>query len=212
MFFGKSETKVEKMIGEHAGLVAECLSHLEKVVEEFLAGDENFVETSYILHKDEHRADEVRRAIQAEIAKGAFLPFYRTDYILLAEMIDKVANRAVDFSKALVIERPKFPPRLHPDLRALAKGVAAAYGPLRTAVEILFTKPEQAPALAEKVSQGEQETDSIEWKLLKEVFSEGIDRAEQIYLRDTVQRLASIADAAENASDRIRILLTKQAT
>ncbi len=212
MFFRTSESRVEEMIQEHKRLVGECLSHLEKVVEQYLSGDAGFVETSYALHKAEHTADEVRRLIQVEISTGAFLPFYRTDYIHLVEMIDKVANRAVDFSKALVTERPKFPREFHARLRDLAHAVAKTYEPLAKALEVLMSDTKKTEGFLVQVSEGEQDADSHEWKLLKDIFANGTDRAEQIFLRDTIQRLGSIADAAENAADRVRIIITKQVT
>lgn len=213
MIFGKTEARVERIMREHTALVGKCLSHLERVVEQYLAGEEAFVETSYHLHKAEHEADEVRRDIQREISAGAFLPFYRSDYISLVEQIDKVANRAVDFSKAVVVERPRFPKDLHANVQSLAREVVGTFAPLEKAALALFSDAEQAVAFAKEVSAAEQETDSIEWKLLKSAFShKEIDRAEQIYLRDSIHRLAGIADQAENAADQVRVIIAKQKT
>ncbi|RMH58365.1 MAG: TIGR00153 family protein [Candidatus Hydrogenedentota bacterium] len=212
MFFGKAEKKVIELVRKHSELVGECLDLLVKVVSEYLEGNPECNEVSFAIHQAEHRADEVRREIQTRISQGAFLPFYRTDYILLVDMVDKIANRTVEFSKALITERPLFPKEMHKEILELAEGVVEAGRELRQAVTGLFDDIETAAGLVEDVSAAEQKTDSIEWSLLKKIFSDIEDRGEQLVLRDTVSRLAGIADAAENAADRILITVTKQSS
>ncbi len=44
------------------------------------------------ISKLEHDADDIRRKMEIEFFKGAFLPFDREDRIILAEDVDSVAD------------------------------------------------------------------------------------------------------------------------
>ena len=212
MFFGKRENQVQEKVKEHAALVGECLTILEQVIERYLAGSAEAPESSYRLHKTEHQADEVRREIFAGINEGAFLPFHREGYIRLAVLVDKIANRAVDFSKGLILEKPVFPAEYQAEFQHLAGAVRVAYEPMKQILDGVVDDPSTALNLATRVTELESETDSIEWKLLKRLFADPkIERVEKLVLRDAVIRLADVADKIENAADHVRVIVSKQA-
>jgi uncharacterized protein len=213
MMFGRTENvDVQKLFGEHVRLVRETLEQLIVVVDGYLENRPSLRDDSFRIHELEHEADDVRRAIQAAMAAGAFLPFYREDYILLAELIDKVANRAVEFSKSLVLEMPRIPEELHGDFRLLARSVYETFMPFQEVASALFDDPSLALADAEQVSAGEQTSDSIEWKMRKRIYDRtDMERAEQLIASRAIQRISDISDAIENAADKVRVIVTKQA-
>lgn len=211
MLFGKDEANVQKLFKEHVGKVHRSLEILQEVMKAYLANDPELREKSYLLHKTEHEADVIRRRIQQAIAAGAFLPFYREDYISLADFIDKVANRAVDLSKSIVLEKPLLPEEMKANVLALTASVLDTFLPFDRIVELLFVDPAKALELTEKVSEGEQTGDSIEWKTLNHVFNDAsLPRVEQIITERTIQRISAISDAIENAADKVRIVAAKQ--
>jgi predicted phosphate transport protein (TIGR00153 family) len=210
MFIGKTELKVRDNLLEHCRLVQKTLDLLVKVVEAYAAGGAELEKASYDVHKTEHEADVVRRQIHQELAGGAFLPFYREDYIRLSEMIDKVANRAVAFAKALSLEKPKIPEEVVPGLVEIARVGAQTFGHFLEIIPLLFSNAAKALQYTERISEGEQKSDSLEWQLQKRVFSDpAIDRAEMIFVAGTIQRLASVLDSIENAADHVRIIVAK---
>lgn len=212
MFFGKSELKVRDQMLVHVQLVQKTLLSLIQVIDVFIENTEDLEKSTYEVHRLEHQADVERRGIQQQLAGGAFMPFYREDYIMLTEMIDKVANRAVDFAKALSLERPQFPSTVKPGLRDIAQCAAETFIHFEKIIPALFSeKDKEVLKLTEKVSAGEQKADSLEWKLQKAVFGDNtIDRAEQIVLARIVQRLSSILDSIENAADKVRLIVVKK--
>ncbi len=212
MFFGKSEMKVRDRMLEHVTAVKSALSQLPVVLDTYFDAPEKLEDATYEVHRLEHKADDLRRAIQHELAGGAFLPFYREDYIALADMIDKVANRAVSLAKAISLERPQFPVDIRPGLREIAVCTAESFAHFETIIPALFGNQEDTMQLTELVSEGEQKADSLEWKLQKAIFGNpAIDRAEQIVLAGIVQRLSSILDSIENAADKVRLIVVKKA-
>ena len=57
----------------------------------------------------EHDADEIRRKMEIEFFKGAFLPFDREDRIILAEQVDSVADMTQETAYGICLSRIKFP-------------------------------------------------------------------------------------------------------
>jgi uncharacterized protein len=210
MFIGKTELKVRDHLLEHCKLVEKTLELVVKVVETYAAGGAELEKASYDVHKAEHQADVVRRQIHQELAGGAFLPFYREDYIRLSEMIDKVANRSVAFAKALSLEKPKIPAEVTKGLIEIAQVGAQTFAHFLEIIPLLFSDAQKALQYTERISEGEQKSDSLEWQLQKRVFSDAsIDRAEMIFVAGTIQRLASVLDSIENAADHVRIIIAK---
>lgn len=206
----KKPEDVQTLFARHVELVRLGLVQLVTVVDDYLAGRESLRQDSFHLHQLEHEADDVRRRIQEAMAAGAFLPFYREDYIMLAGMVDKIAGRAVIFSKSLVLEKPQVPKEAHEDFRLLAQSVLETYMPLVTILNALFDDTEIVEKFSEQVSEGEQLTDSIEWKLTKRICASGLPRAEQIITAQAIFRVAAISDAIENAADKARVIVIKQ--
>ena len=109
MPFGKREAKVEELLFEHFDAVGKTLETFLKVLELYLDGDEGFVPMGREVHRAEGRADDIRRDIVMHLFEGAYTPVFREDYHVLAELVDKVANKAESVVDDLVIERPGFP-------------------------------------------------------------------------------------------------------
>jgi hypothetical protein len=211
MLFGKDEADVKSLFKEHVAKVHRSLEILQDVIKAYIEDAPTLREKSYLLHKTEHEADVIRRQIQQVIAGGAFLPFYREDYISLSDFIDKIANRSVDLSKAIVLEKPIIPEALKANVVELAASVLKTFQPFLQIVDLLFDDPSKAMAFTDKVSEGEEEGDSIEWKTLNHIFNDSaLPRVEQIVAAHVIQRLSAISDAVENAADKVRIVAAKQ--
>ncbi|MCX6339011.1 MAG: DUF47 family protein, partial [Candidatus Aureabacteria bacterium] len=131
MFWDKKEQQVKEFMKEHLEKVKECLDLFETTIALYLDGKEEEANvSSYNVHKKEHEADECRRKILAKLSEGAFLPFFREDYIGIVELVDKIANRAKTVTQTMVIEGPKIPQEMHEDIRALTNKAVITLEPL----------------------------------------------------------------------------------
>lgn len=213
MFWDKKEQQVKDFMKEHLGKIKECLDLFETTIALYLEGKEEEANvSSFNVHKKEHEADECRRKILAKLSEGAFLPFFREDYIGIVELVDKIANRAKTVTQTMVIEGPKIPQEMHDDIRALTNKAVITLEPLMKLFDVPLLDKSKSLALIQEISNREQVADSIEFRLLKRLFKEiNISLAEKIILGNLVTLIAEVADAIENVGDRIQILISKQA-
>jgi predicted phosphate transport protein (TIGR00153 family) len=213
MFWDRKEQEVKEFMREHLGKIRECLDLFETTIALFLDGKEEEADvSSFNVHKKEHEADECRRKILAKLSEGAFLPFFREDYIGIVELVDKIANRAKTVTQTMVIEDPKIPSEMHEEIRTLTNKTVLTLEPLVKLFEVPLLDKSKSLALIQEISAREQVTDSIEFKLLKKLFKEiDIPLAEKIIIGNLVTNVAEVADAVENVGDRIQILISKQA-
>ena len=213
MFWDKKEQQVKEFMKEHLEKVKECLDLFETTIALYLDGKEEEANvSSYNVHKKEHEADECRRKILAKLSEGAFLPFFREDYIGIVELVDKIANRAKTVTQTMVIEGPKIPQEMHEDIRALTNKAVITLEPLVKLFDVPLLDRSKSLALIQEISTREQVADSIEFKILKKLFKDiNISLAEKIIIGNLVTIIAEVADAIENVGDRIQILISKQA-
>jgi predicted phosphate transport protein (TIGR00153 family) len=78
------------------------------------------------------------------------------------------------------------------------------------ASEKLFTDFTTATITIGKIDELESETDHLEESIIRQIFASKLDGFEKIMLRDTVKQIAAVTDRAENAGDRIRIIVAKR--
>jgi len=213
MFWDKKEQQVKEFMKEHLVKVKECLDLFETTIGLYLDGKEEEANvSSYNVHKKEHEADECRRKILAKLSEGAFLPFFREDYIGIVELVDKIANRAKTVTQTMVIEGPKIPQEMHEDIRTLTNKAVITLEPLVKLFDVPLLDKSKSLTLIQEISTREQVADSIEFKILKKLFKEiNISLAEKIIIGNLVTIIAEVADAIENVGDRIQILISKQA-
>jgi predicted phosphate transport protein (TIGR00153 family) len=213
MFFDKKEKKVRQFMREHVEKIKECLDLFQKSIDLYLQGNiDEADKSSFNVHKKEHEADDYRRKILAKLAEGAFLPFFREDFVSIVELIDKIANRAKTVTQTMILELPKVPDKMKEDIRLLTKRVVSTLDPLMKIFNQSSLGLESTYKLIEEISCREQEADALEFKLLKELFREvKMDTADKIIIANFVRTLSEVADAVENVGDRIQIFISKQA-
>ena len=153
MFFDKKEQQVKELMKEHLGKIKDCLTLFEKTIGLYLDGHlEEANVSSFNVHKKEHEADECRREILATLSEGAFLPFFMEDYIGIVEMINKIANLAKTVTQTMVIEAPKIPQEMNPDIRTLTSRAVATLEPLVQLAEVPLLDKPKSMALIQEIS------------------------------------------------------------
>lgn len=212
--FGR-ESRVEKQFREHAQLVYECVLKLQELMPLFYRGDfdslRDKVDEMSVL---EHEADEIRRIMEIEFFKGAFLPFDREDRIILAELVDSVADVTQETAYGICLSRVQFPGQFEDDYQEMVDAVCETVRVLKESVEMLDEDLAQAIAKAHEVEVKEEVVDRIERRILKKLYTAyrngdfGILKL--IELKNTAIRLGDITDRAEDASDRVLIIVAKR--
>lgn len=213
-FFGK-ESRVERYSRQHVELVFECVEKLRELMPLFYRGEFDMLDDKVIeMSTVETQADEVRRTMEIEFFQGAFLPFDREDRIILAELVDNVADITQKAAYGINLSRITFPPEYQDDYDELVDEVINAIAVLKECIELLDVDLGTALKKAHEVEEREIAVDVIERRIIKRLYQSyrdgefGILRL--LELKKMVTRLGSIADRAEDASDRVPIIVAKR--
>lgn len=211
----KKESKVEQYSKDHVEMVYESLNRLKKLMEYFYTNEyESIDKTVEEISELEHGADEIRRKMEIEFFNGAFLPFDREDRIILAEQVDSVADMTKETAYGICLSRINFPEDYKEDFSDLIESVYDTVTSLKKCIELLDEDLGDALKKAHEVENLEDAVDKIERRILRKLYisynNDEIDILTHIELKSTVLRLGSIADRAENASDRVPIIVAKR--
>ncbi|HII83429.1 MULTISPECIES: TIGR00153 family protein [Methanobacterium] len=213
-FFGR-ESMVEGHSRHHVELVYQCVQKLREIMPPFYRGEFDILDAKVIeMSILETKADEVRRIMEIEFFKGAFLPFDREDRIILAELVDTVADMTQEAAYGISLSKITFPPDYKDDFDELVDEVIDSIAVLKECIELLDVDLERALKKAHEVEEREINVDMIERRIIKKLYQSyrddefGILRL--IELKTMVTRLGNIVDRAEDASDRVPIIAAKR--
>ena len=213
-FFGK-ESEVEKLSKLHVELVYECVHKLKDVMKHFYEHDfESMDEEVKEITRMEHEADEIRRKMEIEFFHGAFLPFDREDRIVLAEQVDAVADEVESTAYAISLGKITFPKSFKENFKELVDASCDAVSLLKECVELLDTDLGDALSKAHDIEEKEDEGDKIERRIIRGLYDayrkDEISILKFIELKNITEKIGNIADRAEDASDRIPIMVAKR--
>lgn len=211
----KKESKVEQYSQEHIDLVYESLRQLKILMEHFYNNQfDKITKKVDKISRLEHQADDIRRKMEIEFYNGAFLPFDREDWIILAENVDSVADMCQETAFGICLSEINFPKGYVEDFSKLMYSIDETVTALKKCIELLDEDLGEALKKAHEVERLEDEVDRIERKIIKRLYisykNQEIDILTHIEIKNTVLRLGNIADRAENASDRVPIIVAKR--
>lgn len=211
----KRESKVEEYSKDHVDMVYQCVNRLNLLMEYFYENDfESIEKTAKEIANLEHEADIIRRKMEIEFFNGAFLPFDREDRIILAEEVDSIADMTEETGFGICLSRINFPNSYKTDFMELIGSVQNTMSALKRCIKLLDEDLGEALVTAHEVEKLEDVVDRIERKILRKLYIDydngEIDILTHIELKSTVLRIGNIADRAENASDRVPIIVAKR--
>lgn len=207
LFEKKQEREIREKIREFCSLVGKTVSEFNTMIEEFVVGDKHFKVESWLIHDMEHEADVVRRHIEQEMCKGAFLPGYRSDYLMLMESIDRIANKAEEAGDNAFLLRPVIPEQYRSQFREIGRLTVEAYGPVPDMVDNLFEGGSDFSAPVREIQRLEALVDKIEFKLIHSIFKEyEAEKVDKLFLKMVIESLAAVSDRIENVADQIALI------
>ena len=213
-FFGK-ETEVEKLSKLHVELVYQCVYKLVDVMEQFYEHNIDSMDDEVNeITRIEKEADDIRRKMEIEFFKGAFLPFDREDRINLAEQVDAVADSVQSTAYAISLGKITFPKSFREDFTELVKISCDTVALLRDCIEMLDTDLGAALSKTHDIEKKEDEGDIVERRIISRLYdayrTDEVSILKFIELKDITEKIGNIADRAEDASDRVPIIVAKR--
>ena len=212
MLFVSKQKKVEEQLMEYRAKVGSCLEGFIQAFKRYCetADREQLAEDHQVVHKAESEADDIRREIEVMMYSKALFPESRGDIMGLLESVDKVPNQAEEVVRMMLSQRIVIPKVLRSKVLRLTDICFRCGEAMLDGTGKLFTDFTSATAAIGKVDELESEADQLETALIEVIFDSEMDGYEKILLRDLVENIATITDRAENAGDRIRIIVAKR--
>ena len=156
----------------------------------------------------EQKADDDRRILERIMYIEGFLPFSREDYFNLAEAFDNVADQAEKASMFLTFKKIKIPKKIKPQIIDLSEKTLNTGVKLKEIVDNLGPASQNLISEMEEVEDRREKVRDIIRILGKEIFKDK-DSTDAFMLWELCYRIMSVADRAEEASDRIMTISMK---
>lgn len=207
----KKEDKVENLMREHLGQVAEAVNHLREVVLAYLEKNISLCEKkTQLIEKEETQADEIKKEAELALYEGAYLPIFREDLLNLLELMDDIIDEAERVGDFLVIESPRIPQKFQDQIRQIIEENIRTFNIFQESFLLMYENTDRAFTRAQEVKTSEKRVDEMQDNLMKEVFGSDLELAQKIHLRDLIIRIGFISDSSENVSDKIRVMAVKK--
>lgn len=158
----------------------------------------------------EEESDEITKKIALELTTGIILPVDRQDLLALAHDLDDIADWAEECAR-IIKESPfcVISEKLKPDLQNLTDATVQTVNKLREALFTMRSSMKKAIELTYEVNKLEEKVDDLELKLRKDLLQSESDIKVILTVKDLVAAIENVADAAEDTSDRARIIAMK---
>ncbi len=211
MWKKREESRVMVLIENHLDKVGESLQSMLSGMENYFQGEIDSAEScTSRTHITESEADDIRREIVDLLHKGAFLPIFREDMMMLVTTVDEMANHAEDCCDFIAIQRPDIPDALKADFLTLAQDSVAILSPLREGMTKLSEDFAVTRVKVEEVHTTESAVDHLERELARRIFSTDLTLAHKMHLNHLVHVIADITDIAEDAAEILEALIVKK--
>jgi predicted phosphate transport protein (TIGR00153 family) len=214
MVFGQSKKnqEVQASILEYCELIGRTVNEFGRMIREYIDWDKHFKKQSKKVHTMEHEADEMRRSIEKAMFAGAFLPAYRADYVVLLEVLDRVANKAEEAGDTLYLVRPDIPEEIRPEFVRIAELTIQAYEQIPKTVASIMQGENDIEDVDRLVEGKEQEVDKIQFNITRKLFKElELGKPDAMVIKLLIDQICSVSDRIENVMDRLSLIaITRQ--
>jgi uncharacterized protein len=158
----------------------------------------------------ENRCDALRRTIEATLYTEMLIPESRSDVLHLLGELDDLLDGFKASLTEFVVERPEVRAEYRPDVLELSSLVVESCESAVRAARAFFR---DVPAIRDHVHKTgyyEKESDIVALRLRKALFDSDMTLSQKMHLRDALEFLADIANAAEDCGDRLTIYAIKR--
>ncbi len=202
---------LESKIDEYLNHTSEVGLLFREAMKNFLDGRlDEFEERRGKVCDLENHADELRREVERQLYIETLIPESRGDVLGLLEQTDDVINHVKHALMQVSVENPDIPDELGESYLELADYGSRAVQELVMGVRAFFRNTAAVPDHAHKVAFWEKEADKVAERLKRRIFQLNIDLSHKIQLGDFVMHVDSIADQAEDVSERLSISTIKR--
>ncbi|MGD9131519.1 MAG: DUF47 family protein [Candidatus Bathyarchaeota archaeon] len=209
-FSERRKSKVLEIADRQMTLAIDTVIELEKSINAALNGNKERAIASFNkLSSAEHEIDELRRTVFEELTRGSLLSKDREDIMHLVKRLDEMADHVKDASRAVILLlEAEVPEEMWKQFAQTAKDLVDCAKTLLKAIEKLGTDPPKAMELAKQIDEIEGMVDEkyLKSKAMLLRYSNKIDAATILLLKDLIEEMEHVADACDDTADYVRIL------
>ena len=202
----------------HMHAAAACAHELLPFIDAMERGDRAEIER---LHREidrlEHEADTIKHDIRSHLPQRLFMAVERRDMLEILDYQDSVADVVQDVAELVALRGMQTPPSLRVPLRELAAAAIATCDQSAKVIdeldELIETgfgrrEVERVSSMIDRLNELESEADRRVQDALRELFAieEGLG-AGSFYWYRVIEWIGDVADFAERAGNRIRLLI-----
>ena len=202
----------------HMQAATDCARVVPALLEAMAAGDGAEIDrVRATIDELEHRADELKHEIRSHLPKRLFMAVERRDLLEILDSQDSIADRAQDVAEMAALRNMATPEPLKAPLAALADAALdtcsqseAVINELDELIETGFGRHEVARVeeMIAKLNGRESEADARGEDALRALFAiEDEIGVGAYYWYEIIGWIGEIADHAERAGNRIRLLI-----
>ncbi|MDR1801081.1 MAG: TIGR00153 family protein [Lachnospiraceae bacterium] len=211
MLFGNSR-KILDLTDQHFNKVIDCYSvYCDYISEYFNSGiSAATIALSEQISTLEKEADSLRNEIISQLLTGALLPGTRKDIIEIVSSTDKIADKAEDLSREIVIEKVFIPPEMKDDIEEMTIISKDQLELLSEVVGTLFDNYEKLikdGSLIDRIRQIESQADKIEFSLIKRLYEMDLDLAVKNQTKYFIHHMGDISDQIESIANSVQVMM-----
>ncbi len=210
-----------KGMQEHMRVVLRCVRNVPPLLEAQCVGDKEAVKAvKEEIFAREAEADTIKNELRVHLPRSLFMPVDRRDLLEILDVQDSIADTAQDIA-GLLMERPmEVPTPLQEPLCALARrclDTCEHFGKIIEELdELLATgfrgrEATEVENMLNELNQIEDDTDDMELELTRTLFEheEEMNPVSVILWYRLIEWIGDLADYAEKAGDRLRLLTAR---
>jgi len=202
---------IESKIDAYLDYASEVGLLFREAIKDYLGGrHEEFEERREQVSELENQADVVRKEVERQLYAETLIPDARGDVLGILENTDAVINTAKETMTLLSVQRPRIPKDLNAEYVELADHGCQAVQELVMGIRAFFRSAPTVSDYVHKVHFWEKEADKVGERLKRKIFDSELELARKLHLGDFVVHVDTLADEAEDVSERLAISAIKR--
>ncbi|OFX16641.1 hypothetical protein A3K71_01265 [archaeon RBG_16_50_20] len=204
--------KAMGLVLEHSKMTTLAVELLEKCIRDGIGGKQDDLQKSFaLLEQKEHEADDLRKRIIEELAKGELPADERVGLMRLGRQIDWITDWSHEAGRILVLfDLSHMPKQVQDVVVEMCETVRECTVKVADSVEKLMNGAlEQSLQAADGVERLEEKTDKLHQKArsaLIEIKTDSIPVGSIILLSQFLEAIENTADRCEDTCDQVRVM------
>ena len=213
--FLRRERRVQHLVADYMDIWIGCMRSFRDAWDVYLSqglGEEFFYRVD-ATHKEESRADDMRRTIERELYSKALLPESRGDILGILETVDQLLTDAEWSLYEVQLQEIVIPQSIRPGIGKMVDMACSCAEIINRTVRMLFAgapSSETMQELVDKIDDLESETDYLERSMIRTIFRMEIDTGEKMQLKGLIRKITKVSDGAEGVGDRLTLVNVKR--